>query len=175
MPAETATTESLEIAEPESESLPLSEISPESKPKLNANHKRFIRYRVSGLSKTAAYIKAYKLDADKREYAYIAARRLLIRNDLVRKEINRRLDESTEEAQRTFALGMADAASTIVEIMQDGSKDDSVRLRAAEYIIDRGLGKPRTDVNLGGEIKGDITIVTAIKRPDGWRDGNKSE
>lgn len=26
-----------------------------------------------------------------------------------------------------------------------------------------------------GEISGDITLITTIKRPDGWKDGNKSE
>jgi hypothetical protein len=137
---------------------------------LNVNQKRFIKYRVGGLSRADAYMKAY--GNKNKDSARRRASDLVRTNQDVRKEINRRLDESTEEAQETFALEMSEAAATIAEIRESGTKEDAVRLRAAEYIVDRGMGKPRTDVNLEGEIKGDITLITAITRPEGWKDGD---
>lgn len=141
--------------------------------KLNGNHKRFIKARLNGKSNADAYIEAYKLDADKRDYASKAASRLM-KNEEVSDAINRAMDASVEEAQATLTLAMSQAACIVSQIMEDGTKEDGNRLRAAEYIIDRGLGKPRTDVNLAGEIKGDITIVTAIQRPKDQANGNKS-
>jgi hypothetical protein len=133
--------------------------------KLNPQHKRFIRYRVSGLSRTDAYMKAYNITdgdpdklSEKRRSAQRNASRLVNTFEYIREEIIRRMDESTEEAQETFSLEMAGAADTVAEIMRSGTKNDGVRLRAAEYIVDRGLGKPRTDVNLEGAITGDLNI-----------------
>lgn len=141
--------------------------------KENANHKRFIRYRISGLSRTDAYMKAYNIgDEDpeklkkKRRAAQIHASRLMVTNGDIRKEIARGIDESFAKAQEVFSLDLGEAAEAIVEIRKTGTKEDVVKLRAAEYIVDRNMGKPKTDVNIEGEIKGDITIITAIQRPE---------
>jgi hypothetical protein len=142
--------------------MPEAETAPKKAKPLTENQKRYIRFRTSGHSRVDAYMKAYK--TKNRDYASKAAHRLMKNYDEVRKEINRRMDESTEEAQATFALEMSEAAAAIVEMAKTGSKEDGVRLRAAEYIIDRGLGKPRTDVNFDGDLKGDLNIV--LKLPE---------
>lgn len=155
---------SLEVAQLETERLPLSD-NPPKKSKLNANHKRFIKARLSGKSQTQAYMDAYEIDKKKRDYAGMAAARLMIGNDRVREAINERMDQATAEATDSLTLAMSEAADTVIEIMQDGSKEDGVRLRAAEYLIDRGLGKPRTNLNVDGSIARDINIVMNL--PEG--------
>ncbi len=129
--------------------------TPAPKP-LNANQKRFIKHRISGLSRADAYMKAY--NNKNRDSARKRASDLIRTNQDVSKEITRRINESAEEAQDTLALELAGAAATIAEIRKSGTKGANVRLRAAEYIIDRALGKPRTDVNLGGELQGEMTV-----------------
>lgn len=148
----------LEVAVLETERLSLLENSPK-KAKLNANHKRFIKARLNGKSNADAYMEAYGLDDDKRVYARTAASRLMMTNDGVSEEISRRMDESLEEAQATLLIAMSEAASTISELAKTGTKEDGTRLRAAEYIIDRGLGKPRTDMNIEGNLKTESSVA----------------
>lgn len=147
--------------------------------KENANHKQFIRYRISGLSRTDAYMKAYNItDEDpkelkrKRRLAQINACHLVTTNNNIRKAIDQAIEESRVEAERTLALDLASAADTITEIREKGTVEDNTRLKAATYEIDRAMGKPRTDVNIDGTITGDITVVTAIQRPKDWKDGD---
>lgn len=132
------------------------------KSKLNPNHKRFVEYRLQGASRADAYIKAYNLPEGKRDYARKAAQKLMVTNQDVTAAIDRGLEQCIKQAKEILTLEMADAADTITEIKGSGTKDDAIRLRAAEYITDRGLGKPRTDVNLEGELKSDLNIKLSL-------------
>lgn len=126
-------------------------------PKLNTRHKKFIKARLSGKSGTEAYIYAYGMKEDQRESAYVGASRLLS-NVKIAEAIERGMNESLEAAQTTLNIAMEEAASSVVDIMQDGTKEDGTRLRAAEYIIDRGLGKPKTIMDVDQTIHSDLNI-----------------
>lgn len=133
-----------------------SPLSP-SPPKLNANHKKFIKARLSGKSNADAYISAYNIDPSKRDYAYMAASRLM-GNDMISRAIDRGMDASIQEAQAILNLAMSDAARTVVKLQASGTKEDGTRLRAAEYIIDRGLGKPKTIMDVDQTVHSDLNI-----------------
>lgn len=113
---------------------------------------------MAGKSNTDAYMEAYGLTPGKRDYARTAASRLMTTNEGVSQELTRRMDESMEEAQATLTLAMSDAASTIAELQAKGTKEDGTRLRAAEYIIDRRLGKPKTIMDVDQTVHSDLNI-----------------
>lgn len=125
--------------------------------KLNTRHKKFIKARLSGKSGTKAYMIAYDLKPDQRESAWVGASRLLS-NVKIAEAIEHGMNESMEAAQTTLNIAMEEAASEVVGIMQDGTKEDGTRLRAAEYIIDRGLGKPKTIMDVDQTIHSDLNI-----------------
>ena len=100
---------------------------------------------------------AYDLKASQRESAYVGASRLLS-NVKIAEAIERGMNESLEAAQTTLNIAMGEAASEVVIIMQDGTKEDSTRLRAAEYIIDRGLGKPKTIMDVDQTVHSELNI-----------------
>ncbi len=130
---------------------------PPNPPKLNTRHKKFIKARLSGKSGTESYMTAYSLKEEQRESAYVGASRLLS-NVKIAEAIERGMDESLEAAQTTLNIAMEEAASSVVGIMQDGTKEDGTRLRAAEYIIDRGLGKPKTTMDVDQTVHSDLNI-----------------
>lgn len=139
------------------EKSPDSPLSPNPPKKLNTRHKKFIKARLSGKSGTEAYMSAYELKPEQRESAWSGASRLLS-NAKVAEAIERGMNESLEAAQTTLNIAMEEAASEVVGIMQDGTKEDGIRLRAAEYIIDRGLGKPKTIMDVDQTTHSDLNI-----------------
>ncbi len=153
MSAELATTESLEIAEPESEALPLPEISPESKPKnpLNPKQKKFLKNILQeSMFPTDAYMDAYETPEDKRWNATNAASRLMCTNVYIRNAIED-ADEIQEQETRRFLIGKSpSAAQRMSELME--SEDGHIAFRAAKEILYMTGHKPGDNVKHSGEV-----------------------
>jgi len=103
--------------------------------KLNTNQKRFIEYRLAGMGRIDAYMKAY--DCKNRDSAKSDVSRLMLTNADVREELNRRLDACVAEAMETLRGEANRSAEAMAELRDYGNREYSVRLAAAKDILDR--------------------------------------
>ncbi len=125
---------------------------------MNPNRKKFIRGILSGKSRIDAYMEAY--GTENRDYASKAASRLLMKNDEVRAELRERLDTALDEAQQMLELEAIDSVKCIVKLRGRSDKDDNVKLRAAQDILDRAGLKPKEQVEHSGDMG--VNVAEAI-------------
>lgn len=127
---------------------------------LNENQKRFIEHRLSGMGRVDAYMKAY--DCDNRVSATANVCRLMIRNDNVKAELDRRLNECISEAMETLRTEANRSAEAVATIRDMGNKEYTVRLAAAKDILDRVGLKPTDKHEHSGQIEHIVTLQDVI-------------
>lgn len=123
---------------------------------LNANQKRYVKNKLSGMSRSGAYMDAY--DTEDEDYARKAAHRLMTTNDDVRKTIREGLDAAIQEAQEILEADSIESVETLIDLRKAGDKEDGIRFRAAESILDRAGLKATEKAEVTGtlEIKVDL-------------------
>lgn len=131
---------------------------------MNANQKKFVKNRIKGMSRTEAYMDAY--GTEDRVYARTAASRLMNTNDRVREAMRNYLDGAIQEAQELLEADSTEAAETLIELRKDGSKEDGVRIRAAQDILDRAGLKPVEKAEIFGSLDISVELPEGVTLAD---------
>lgn len=75
---------------------------------------------------------------------------------------NRSTITDRRRASKVFLRYSEKAAKTLVEIMNDTEEDGSVRVKAANSILDRAFGKPVQITEMKGIMPGQVTLNMAM-------------
>lgn len=134
-----------------------------AKEKLNPRHEKFIQGILDGLTQAEAYVQAGYSGRGAR----VSASKLLTKPN-IQGEIKRRLDEVKQGAKIHLEEKSLNAAKTMTELVESGTKDDFCRLYAAKDILDRTGLKPVEKV----EHSGQMTIEGIWQKIFGADDGD---
>ena len=121
--------------------------------KLNPRHEIFIQGILEGKSQTRAYIDA----GYKPKNARKAASNLWTNID-IQGEVKRRTEEVTEQARIHLKEKSLNAAKTITDLAEDGTKDDFCKLQAAKDVLDRTGLKVAEKLEHSGKVDGEFTF-----------------
>ena len=67
-----------------------------------------------------------------------------------------RITSSVKAVAATYTTA---ALETLAEIMQDGTAPHSARVAAANALLDRAVGKPRQEIEHGGNAQEPLTVI----------------
>lgn len=116
------------------------------KEKLNPQQRKFVENILTGMNQTDAYMKAGYKSKTRKTIGNNASR--LMENDIIRAEIDCRLEAITDNAYRILKANTTKAAEKLVLMMEWATENDRNKLAAVKDVLDRAGLKPEEKVKL---------------------------